>query len=110
MKKNIHLGMSVDEHLKELARKDPEFRKLYEITEQKLAIVKPIIRYRIDHNLTQGQLAKKIGVTQQHISKIENGEFSSMETLEKVLCYVGFAIKLEAVPVKKETARHYYTA
>lgn len=99
---------SVDEHLKEMAREDPEFRKLYEITEQKLKIVKPIIRYRIDHNLTQGQLAKKIGVTQQHISKIENGEFSSMETLENVLRYVGFTIKLEAVPLRKETARNYY--
>ncbi len=111
--KNKVILRSVDDHLKEMAREDPEFGKLYKITEQKLAIVKPIIRHRINHNLTQGQLAKKIGVTQQHISKIENGEFSSMETLEKVLRYVGFTIKLEAVPVKKETAhdRHdHYVA
>ncbi len=109
IKSNVVLR-SVDDHLKEMAREDPEFRKLYEITEQKLKIVKPIIRYRIDHDLTQGQMAKKIGVTQQHISKIENGEFSSMETLEKVLRYVGFTIKLEAVPVRKEAARNYYAA
>lgn len=111
--KNKVILRNVDDHLKEMAREDPEFGKLYKITEQKLAIVKPIIRHRINHNLTQGQLAKKIGVTQQHISKIENGEFSSMETLGKVLRYVGFTIKLEAVPVKKETAhdRHdHYVA
>lgn len=99
----------VDDYLQEQL-KNPEFKKVWEVNQQKLEIVKPIIRYRIDHNLTQGQLAKKIGVTQQHISKIENGEFSSMETLEKVLRYVGFTIKLEAVPVRKEASRNYYAA
>ena len=106
--KNKIILRSVDDHLKEMAREDPEFGKLYKITEQKLAIVKPIIRHRINHNLTQGQFAKKIGVTQQHISKIENGEFSSMETLEKVLRYAGFTIKLEAVPVRKEAAHDHH--
>jgi len=109
MKGQVRLR-KVDDHIKEMLRDDPEFRRLYEISQKKLKIVIPIIRYRIDNNLTQGQLAKKIGVTQQHISKIELGEFSSMETLEKVLRYVGFTIKLEAVPVRKETARHYYAA
>lgn len=109
MKGQVRLR-KVDDHIKEMLRDDPEFRRLYEISQQKLKIVKPIVRYRIDHNLTQGQLAKKISVTQQHISKIELGDFSSMETLEKVLHYVGFTVKLEAVPVKKETARHYYAA
>ena len=100
---------STDVLLKEQL-KNPEFRKLWEISQQKLKLVKPIIRYRIDHDLTQGQLAKKIGVTQQHISKIELGDFSSMETLEKVLRYVGFTVKLEAVPIRKEAAHTYYAS
>lgn len=90
----------VDDYLKEQL-KNPAFKKIWEMNRKKLEIVKPIIRYRIDHNLTQGQLAKKIGVTQQHISKIENGEFSNMETLENVLRYVGFTVKFEAVPLTK---------
>ncbi len=91
----------VDNFLKEQL-KNPEFRKLWEVSQQKLKIVKPIIRYRIDHNLTQDQLAKKIGITQQHISKIELGEFSNIKTLEKVLAYIGFQVKIEAVPIKQE--------
>ena len=56
--------------------KDPYFKELWELEEQKLEMVKPMIEYRIKHNLTQRQLAKKIGVGQQLISNIENGEFS----------------------------------
>lgn len=104
------IGLESTDILLQEQLKNPEFRKLWEISQQKLKLVKPIISYRIDHNLTQGQLAKKIGITQQHISKIELGEFSSMETLEKVLRYVGFTVKIEAVPIRKEAARNYYAA
>ena len=88
----------VDEHLKEKL-KDPYFKELYELEEQKLNVVKRIVNYRIKNNLTQGQLAKKAGVTQQHISKIENGDFSSIVTLEKILLFIGYTVKIKAVPL-----------
>lgn len=91
----------VDAHLKQKL-KDPYFRELYGLEEQKLAIVKRIIAYRIKNKLTQGQLAKRANVTQQHISKIENGEFSSISTLEKVLLFIGFTVRLQAVPLEKQ--------
>jgi transcriptional regulator with XRE-family HTH domain len=90
----------VDKHLEEKL-KDPYFKELYELEEQKLNIVKRIVDYRIKHNLTQGQLAKKAGVSQQHISKVENGEFSNIATLEKILLFVGFKVKIEVVPLHK---------
>ena len=90
---------SFRDHLKEIL-KDPYFKELYELDQQKLAIVKKIVAYRIKYKLTQGQLAKQIGITQQHISKIENGEFSSVSTLEKVLLGIGYAVKIQAVPLK----------
>lgn len=94
----------VDEHLKEKL-KDPYFRELYELEEQKLKIVKNIINYRVKNEFTQRDLAKKIGVTQQHISKIENGEFSSITTLEKVLLFIGYTVKIQAMPLK-QSIRH----
>lgn len=90
----------VDNHLKEKL-KDPYFRELFELEQQKIEIVKHIISYRIKNKLSQKQLAKKVRVTQQHISKIENGEFSSIITLEKVLLFIGYTVKMRAIPLSQ---------
>jgi len=94
---------SVDKHLKEKL-KDPYFRELYELEEQKLEIVKRIVDYRIKHDLNQRELAKKVGVTQQHISKIESGDFANVMTLEKVLLAIGFTVQMKAVQLKPTIA------
>ena len=93
---------TVRDHLKVML-KDPYFKELYELDQQKLAVVKKIIAYRVKYHLTQGQLAKQIGVTQQHISKIESGEFSSVATLEKVLLGIGYSVRIQVVPVSPKT-------
>ena len=90
----------VDEHLKEKL-KDPYFKELYELEEQKLKIVKRIIEYRVKNKISQKQFAERVGVTQQHISKIENGEFSSISTLEKVLLFIGYTVKMQAIPLSQ---------
>lgn len=92
---------NVGKHLEEKL-KDPYFKELYELEEQKLEIVKKVIDYRIKHKLSQQQLADKVRVTQQHISKIESGEFSSVVTLEKILLHLGFTVRLAAVPLSRQ--------
>ena len=94
----------VQQHLDDKL-KDPYFKELYELEEQKLRLVKPIIEYRIKHELNQKQLAEKAGVTQQHVSKIESGDFSSILTLEKVLLFVGYTVRLQAVRLKPKIFR-----
>lgn len=86
---------SVDEHLKEKA-KDPRFRELLALEEEKAKIASLVIRYRADHRLNQAQLARKVGVTQQYISKIEEGDFSSLATVWKVLGALGYRISIRA--------------
>ena len=93
----------VDDHLKEKL-KDPYFKELYALEEQKLKIVKKIVEYRVKHRLSQKQLAIKNNVTQQHISKIENGEFSNIITLERILFFIGCTVKIEAVPLTHHMA------
>ena len=92
---------SVDKHLQEKL-KDPYFKELHELEEQKLEIVKKIVDYRIKHKLSQTQLAEKMSVSQQHISKIEGGEFSSVATLEKILLHLGYTVRLQAIPLSRE--------
>ncbi len=89
---------TVEDHLKE-ELKDPYFKELYELEQQKFSIVKNILDYRIKHKLSQSDLAKQLKVTQQHISNIESAEFSSIATLEKVLLGIGMTVRIEAVPL-----------
>ena len=88
----------VDDYIKEKIKRNPDFKARYDLLMEKAAVVKKIIAYRIRHKLSQEQLAEEIGVTQQYISKIEEGEFSNLYTIENVLEHIGYRLKLEVVP------------
>ena len=89
----------VDDYIKEKTRRNPDFKARYGLIMEKAVVVKKIIGYRIRHKLSQEQLAEEIGVTQQYISKIEEGKFSNLDTIENVLEHIGYRLKLEVVPV-----------
>ena len=84
--------INVKEHLRE-ALKNAYFKELYELDTVKTEIAKKIIEYRIKHSLTQTQLAKRVKVSQQQISYIEEGDFSNFQTIQKVLLAIGYKIK-----------------
>lgn len=86
--------MKVDEHVKQ-KNKDIFAKELYEIEKEKAKIAKLIIKFRIKKKFSQTELAEKIGVTQQQISKIENGEFSSIMSVAKVLLALGYFLDMK---------------
>jgi transcriptional regulator with XRE-family HTH domain len=90
----------VDNYIKEKIKNDPDFKVRYDLIKEKVAVVKKIIEYRIRHKLSQGELAREIGVTQQYISKIEEGEFSNLDAIENILEHIGYRLRLEVVPDK----------
>ena len=100
---------SVEAHLKEKL-KDPHFRELYELEEEKSKIASLIVRYRLAHRLSQGQLARKLRITQQQISKIEQGEFSSLSTIQKVLLGMGYHVTLRAAPLTPRLRHAFQSA
>ena len=94
----------VDDFIKDKMEKDEDFNARYAWTVQKTEIVKKIIKYRLKKKLTQSQLARELGVTQQFISKIEEGEFSNLATVEMLLYHLGYGVKNKVVPLHKKPA------
>ncbi len=92
----------VDDYIKAKMKKDPDFEARYTWTMQKAEIAKKIIRFRIENKLTQTQLARKLGVTQQYISKIEEGDFTNLETAEKVLYLMGYGVQITIIPLRRK--------
>lgn len=87
----------VDEYIKEKIKREPDFKIRYDLLMEKAEVVRKIIAYRLQHKLSQEQLAEEIGVTQQYISKIEEGEFSNLDTIENILEHMGYRLRLEVV-------------
>ena len=66
--------------------KNPEFRKHYKSYDLPVRLAIQIAQIRHKKRITQAQLAKRIGVSQQFVARLENSEETvpSLRTLEKV--------------------------
>jgi HTH-type transcriptional regulator / antitoxin HipB len=88
---------SFRQHLKEKL-KDERFRQLYEEEKQLAEISLKILDVREHLGLSQTEVARKAKVTQQQLSKIENGANCNIATFLKVCNALG--IKLDIEPPK----------
>ena len=70
----------------------------YGLIKEKAKVVAKIIKYRNKHNLTQAQLAKRLRVKQQYISKIEEGDFHNIESIDELLHKMGYTLGLSVKP------------
>ncbi|TGK30993.1 XRE family transcriptional regulator [Leptospira gomenensis] len=61
---------------KELKNKD--FKKEYEVLSNEFTLAKEIIKLRKKRNLTQKDLAEKIGTSQPAIARIESGNYKNL--------------------------------
>lgn len=67
-------------------KEDKELKKNYDNLELKYKIIDLLINYRQKHNLTQKELAEKIGVKQQAISRFEKGLVNPrIDFIQKIL-------------------------
>lgn len=83
-----------DNHLKELMG-NPEFAKGYDEEKKRVGLALEIAMQRQKLNLSQSQLAKKSGISQQQLSKLERGENCNMNTFLKVCNSLGMDIYLQ---------------
>lgn len=79
--------------------KDPEFRAHYIEEKQALKLAMKIAEIREKKGLSQQQLAKLMGTSQQTISRIESGKYEgfTLKTLEKIAEATGMRVKIEFV-------------
>ncbi len=79
--------------------KDPEFKRHYDEERQALQLAMKITALREQKGLSQQQLAKLMGTSQQAISRIESGEYEgfTLKTLEKVAEATGMKVKIDFV-------------
>jgi len=74
--------------------KDKEFAALYETEKKLLGIAIRIAEERNNQGLSQSELAKKAMVTQQQVSKIENGQNCNIITFLKVSRALGLTLNV----------------
>jgi predicted XRE-type DNA-binding protein len=76
--------------------KDPKFRKGFEEEFAKLSIGEQLVRLRLQADLTQAQVAKRVGTTASAISRYENAGYDRYEiqTLRKIVEACGGHLKL----------------
>lgn len=86
--------------------KDPEFRRMYEIERVKVSLAQKIAELRDEQHLNQSQLAKKMNVSQQFISQLENGDKANvtLETLAKIAKSLNMAVEISFRKLGKKDA------
>lgn len=75
---------------KEKALKNSQVFAEYKKLEPEYEIIKQIIQARIEQNMSQKELAQKVGTQQSNISRLESGEYNpSLQFLKKVANSLG---------------------
>ena len=83
------------EHLEEW-KKNPQFAAKYERTRSEREVMRAVIRARLESKLTQKELARRTGIRQSNISRIENGTSSpTVDTLARLAEGMGKRLTIE---------------
>jgi DNA-binding XRE family transcriptional regulator len=85
--------------LKKRLMNNPEFREEYEKADAEFRLVEELVRARTKANLSQAELANKIGTTQSAIARLEGGGVSpSLSTLRRYAEATGSKLEINLVP------------
>ncbi|HXY24289.1 MAG TPA: helix-turn-helix transcriptional regulator [Candidatus Acidoferrum sp.] len=80
------------------ARQSATYRKSFARTLHQIDLALLVREMREDADLTQAELAKKVGTTQSVIARLEDAEYTghSLAMLERIATACGVALKLRA--------------
>ncbi len=83
-------------------RQDPAAREQWERTALARAVAIAVIRYRAEHGLSQRALAKRLGMPQPHIARLELGEHNpSVDMLRRLAQGMGQCFIIAVAPAER---------
>ncbi len=89
------VGISFEE-MKADMQKDERFRAEYEKLRPRYEAIEQIIKARKEQNITQAELAKRVGTQKSNISRLESGNYNpSLDFLTKVAKSLGKSLSVE---------------
>lgn len=89
--KKTNFDLYVEEQLK-----DPVFEKEYRALEPEYEVIEQIVKARNEQNITQKELAERIGIKQSNISRLESGNYNpSLDFLKKIAEGLGKELHIE---------------
>lgn len=75
--------------------KDPEFKAEYDKLEPEFMLAEALIQARLEKKMTQIELAKRAGLSQVMIARLESGSSNpTLETMSRVAAALGKEVKL----------------
>ena len=88
--------MNFNEYKKKAFAEDAELYREYKALEPEYEVIKQVMKARTERNLTQKELAEKIGIKQSNISRFESGNYNpSLEFLKKIASGLGKELHIE---------------
>ena len=85
---------SIDEHLQ-----DPAVREAYDALDKEFSLVRQLIDLRQKSGLWQRELAKRAGMQQPVIARLESGRPANLGTLRRVAEALGAQLEVRLVPL-----------
>ena len=84
------------EQIKEELLLDEEVKKEYDRLKPRYELITQIIEARKEQNITQAELAKKVGTQKSNISRLESGNYNpSLDFLIKIAQGLGKELKIQ---------------
>lgn len=98
--KKIITPESVSQDIEEQYKKSSEFRKYYDEEVLLLKLAYKIARLRKQRHITQRELAKRMGTTQQTVSRLEDSKNSrlTVHTLTRIAQALNARVSIDIVP------------
>lgn len=83
--------------LEQLIASSEDARKTYDDFQARINLQKELIAMRKAENLTQADVAKATGLSQQAVSRIEKGSGATINSLIKYLSGIGYGIQFKKI-------------